>query len=151
MGFFAWGMKKMPAPYSLDLRRKAISAYEKSEGSQKEIAQRFSIGLRTLKEWIFIKKETGEVNPKKHIHRGQLPIINDVGLLFIKQLVENKPDILISEIIELYLKKFKIRVGKSMVSRALKKLNLRRKKKSQYALEQERDDVKKNDKNGKKK
>jgi len=38
-----------------------------------------------------------------------------------------------------------------MVSRAFKKLNLRRKKKSEYAQEQEREDVKKNEKIGKKK
>jgi transposase len=141
----------MPAPYSLDLRRKAVLAYEEGEGTQQEIAQQFDIGLRTLKEWIFIKKETGDVLPKEHVHRGQLPIINHKGLLFIKKTVENKPDILISNIEELYSKKFKVKVAQSMISRALKKLNLRRKKKSEYAIEQERDDVKKNEKNGKKK
>jgi transposase len=140
----------MPAPYSLDLRRKAVSACEEGEGTQLEIAQQFGIGLRTLKEWIFLKKETGDVQPKEHIHRGQLPIIDDKGLLFIKRIIENKPDILISDIQELYVKKFKIEVAQSMVSRALKKLNFRRKKKSEYAIEQDRDDVKKNEKNGKK-
>lgn len=141
----------MPAPYSLDLRRRAVSACEEGEGTQLEIAQQFGIGLRTLKEWILLKKETGNVQPKKHIHRGQLPVIGGKGLLFIKRIIENKPDILISDIQELYAKKFKIEVSQSMVSRALNKLNFRRKKKSAYALEQDRDDVKKNEKNGKKK
>src|ERR1700679_2927830 len=108
----------MSAPYSLDLRRKAVLAYEEGEGTQQEIAQQFDIGLRTLKEWIFIKKETGDVLPKEHVHRGQLPIINHKGLLFIKQTVENKPDILISNIKELYSKKFKVKVAQSMISRA---------------------------------
>lgn len=138
----------MSAPYSLDLRRKAVSAYEEGEGTQQEIAQQFGIGLRTLKEWILIKKETGDVQPKKHIHRGQLPIIDDKGLSYIKRTIENKPDILISEIQELYAKKFIVEVAQSMVSRALKRLNFRRKKKSEYAIEQDRDDVKKNEKNG---
>ena len=138
----------MPRPYSLDLRRKAILAYEKEESTQPEIAHQFGIGLRTLKEWLFIKKETGDVQPKEHIHRGQLPIIDDKGLDFIKQLVKNKPDILVTDIRELYAKKFKIEVAQSMVSRAFKRLNLRRKKKSTYALEQERVDVKKKGKNG---
>lgn len=141
----------MPAPYSLDLRRKAVSACEEGEGTQLEIAQQFGIGLRTLKEWIFIKKVTGDVQPKEHVHRGQLPIIGYKGLLFVKRIIENKPDILISDIQELYAKKFKIKVSQSMVSRALKELNLRRKKKSEYAIEQDRDDVKKNEKNGKEK
>lgn len=138
----------MPAPYSLDLRRKVILAYKAGEEPQQKIAQQFGIGLRTLKEWIFLKKATGDVQSKEHIHRGQLPIIDDKGLLFIKRTIENKPDILISDIQELYAKKFKVNVSQSMVSRAMKKLNFRRKKKSEYALEQERDDVKKNGKNG---
>lgn len=138
----------MPAPYSLDLRRKAILAYEDGEEAQQKIAQQFGIGLRTLKEWIFLKKETGDVQSKEHIHRGQLPVIDEKGLLFIKRIIENKPDILISEIQELYAKKFKVKVAQSMVSRAIKKLNFRRKKKSEYALEQDREDVKKNGKNG---
>lgn len=141
----------MPEPYSLDLRRKAILAYEEGEGTQQEVAQLFGIGLRTLKEWIFLKKETGDVQSKEHIHRGQLPIIDDKGLLFIKRLIENKPDILISDIQELYAKKFNVEVAQSMVSRAMKKLKFRRKKKSEYALEQDRDDVKKNEKSGEEK
>lgn len=141
----------MPAPYSLDLRRKAVLACEEGEGTQQEIAQQFGIGVRTLKEWIFIKKETGDIHPKKHIHRGQLPVIGDKELIFIKQIVEKKPDILILNIQELYAIKFNVEVAQSMISRALKKLNLRRKKKSEYAMEQDRDDVKKNEKNGKKK
>ena len=141
----------MPAPYSLDLRIKAVQAYEEGEGTQQEIAQQFGIGARTLKEWIFLKKEVGSVHPKKHIHRGPLPIIDEKGLSFIKRVIENKPDVLISSIQESYEKKFKVGASQSMISRALKKLNLRRKKKSEYAIEQDRDDVKKNEKNGKKK
>ncbi len=60
----------MPAPYSLDLRRKAILAYEEGEGTQQEISQLFDIGLRTLKEWVFLIKETGDVQSKDHLRRG---------------------------------------------------------------------------------
>lgn len=140
----------MSQAYSLDLRNKAVSAYENGEGTQEEIAVRFSIGLRTLQEWLVLKKETGSVEPKEHIYHGRQPIIGEKGLLFVKKLIEDKPDILIFEIRLLYKKKFKVEVAQSMVSRALKKLNLRRKKKSIYAHEQEREDVKKKGKSGKK-
>lgn len=132
----------MPAPYSLDLRKKAVSVYENGEGTQEEIAERFSIGLRTLREWLTLKNETGDFFPKEYIYRGKRPIIGEKGALFVKGLIEKKPDILIAEIRTSYKRKFKISVAQSMVSRALKKLNLRRKKKSEYAQEQERDDVK---------
>ena len=141
----------MPAPYSLDLRRKAVLAYENGEGSQKDIAERFSIGLRTLQEWLTLQMDTGKLEPKEHIYRGRQSIIGEKGLEFIQALVVKKPDILIDEIRAAYKKKFKVNVVQSMVSRAFIKLNLRRKKKSLYAQEQERDDVKKNGKLGKRK
>ena len=46
----------MPAPYSLDLRRKAILACEHGEYTKKEIAEQFGVGYRTLKAWLFLKK-----------------------------------------------------------------------------------------------
>lgn len=141
----------MPVAYSLDLREKAVSAYENGEGSQEEIAKRFCIGLRTLQEWLVLKKETGSVEPKEYIYRGRQTIIGEAGSAFIKKIIEEKPDVLIAEIRSSYKKKFKIEVAQSMISRALEKLNLRRKKKSIYAQEQDREDVKKNGKAGKKK
>ena len=140
----------MPAPYSLDLRQKAVAAYENGEGTQEEISTRFSIGLRTLQEWLVLKSMTGDLEPKEHIYRGKKPIIDEKGLAFIQKLITKKPDILIDEIRRLYQKRFDKTVVQSMVSRAFKKLNLRRKKKSEYAQEQEREDVKKNGKIGKK-
>jgi transposase len=141
----------MPGPYSLDLRKKAVSAWEEGRGTQNEIAAQFGIGYRTLKDWLSRKRTTGDVKPTEHIHRGPLPLIEEKGLLFIKTLVEKKPDITISELRQSYAKKFKVRVAQGTMSKALKKLNLRRKKKSAYAGEQEREDVKKNAKSGKKK
>ena len=141
----------MPLVYSLDLREKAVSAYENGEGTQAEIAARFSIGLRTFQEWLVLKKETGSLDPKEYIYCGRPPVIGEKGSLFVKKLIEGKPDILISEIRTAYKNKFKIEVAQSMVSRALEKLNLRRKKKSIYAHEQEREDVKKDVKPGKQK
>jgi len=141
----------MPLIYSLDLRQKAVSAYENGEGTQAEISERFSIGLRTFQAWLALKKETGNLEPKEYIYCGRKPVIGEKGSLFVKKLIEKKPDILISEIRTSYKNKFNIEVAQSMVSRALEKLNLRRKKKSIYAHEQEREDVKKNVKSGKQK
>lgn len=133
----------MSAPYSLDLRRKAVLAHENGEGTHEEIAERFSVGLTAFREWLVLKRSTGDVKPKEWVYRGRKSVIDDKGLLFIKEVVESKPDILIVEIRKSYKKQFKVNVAQSMVSRALEKLNLRRKKKSHYAQEQTRADVKK--------
>jgi transposase len=133
----------MPAPYSLDLRHKAILAYENGEGTQQEIAERFLISVATFHGWLVLRRETGDVKPKEYIYRGRMSIIDGERIFFIKELIEIKPDILISEIRRVYKKRFKVGVSQSMVSRAFKKLNLHRKKKSLYAQEQGREDVKK--------
>ena|SRR3990167_4493386 len=139
----------MTTAYSLDLRRKAVLAYEEGEGTQEEIAERFCIGLRTLQAWLALKEKTGDIKPKAYIYCGRKPIIDEDGLAFIESLIQDKPDQLISEIRRLYKTKFKVKVAQSMVSRALKQLNLRRKKKSRTAQEQERPDIKKKERVGK--
>ena len=75
----------MPAPYSLDLRKKAVSAYENGEGTQEEISTRFSVGLRTFQEWLVLKNMTGNLEPKEHIYRGKKSIIDEKGLAFIRK------------------------------------------------------------------
>jgi transposase len=119
----------MPAPYSLDLRKKALEAYENGEGSQSEIAERFSISQSTLKLWIRLKSHTGKLNPKPHIYRGRKRIIDEKGLEFLSQLIESKPDLLIEEMRVGYQEKNGVLVSASMICRSLKDLDLRRKKK----------------------
>ena len=140
----------MPAPYSLDLRQKAISAYEDGEGTQEEITERFSINVSTLRNWLIRKRKTGDIKPKEHIYRGRKVVIGEEGASFIQEMVKEKPDILIKDIQVSYKEKFNIQAAQAMVSRVFKKLDLRRKKKSRHAQEQEREDVKKKEKTGKK-
>lgn len=81
---------------------------------------------------------------------GPPTTITTKGLAYIRWIVESKPDIILVDICKKYIGRFKKTVSPSMVCRALKKMELRRKKKSIYAAEQERDDIKKNGKNFKK-
>jgi len=119
----------MPAPYSLDLRKKALEAYENGEGSESEIEESFSISQSTLKLWIRSKSHTGKLHPNPHISRGRKRIIDEEGLEFLSQLIESKPDLLIEEMRVSYQEKNGVLVSASMICRSLKDLDLRRKKK----------------------
>ena len=88
------------------------------------------------------KRETGDIKPKKY-KPGKKTIIDEKGRPLIRRWVERKPDIILSELCEKYQKRFNVKVSTSMMDRALKFMNLRRKKKSTYALERDREDVKK--------
>jgi transposase len=51
----------MPNPYGLDLRERAVAAYEAGEGSYADIADRFSVARRTLERWVERGRRTGSV------------------------------------------------------------------------------------------
>ena len=48
---------------SLDLRKRAVDAYLAGEGNQAEVAQRFKVGLASLKRWIKLFEATGSLEP----------------------------------------------------------------------------------------
>lgn len=41
----------MPAPHPIELRRAAVAAYDRGEGTAAEIAERFGVGERTVRTW----------------------------------------------------------------------------------------------------
>ncbi len=51
--------------YSLDLRKRVVS-YIESGGDSISASEVFSIGERTVRRWITLKKETGNLKPRPH-------------------------------------------------------------------------------------
>lgn len=132
----------MPAAYSLDLRERVVQAYEKREGSQKVISERFLISLPTVQSYWYLKRDTGSLEPKQG-KRGAKPVIDEVGLQWIAATVTMHADMTLQALCRAYAKTHRIKVSLSMMCRACQKLRLTRKKKSLYASEQERPDIKK--------
>ena len=133
----------MPAPYSIDLRNKIVEAYESGLGSIAKVAKVFNVGVATLQNYLNQKRQTGSLEPKPATG-GKPPVISGKKLGFVCNEVLKKPDLTLQELCDIFYKKFKIKVNDSMMCRALQSVNYNRKKKSYYAAEQERDDVKKN-------
>ncbi len=53
-------------PYSNDLRERAATAVDHHEGSLRQIARRFRIGLTTLSRWLRQRRQTGSLDPEPH-------------------------------------------------------------------------------------
>ena len=136
----------MAAPYSLDLRKKIISKYKTKKFTQKEISDFFGIGISTIGRWVKKYNKTGDLLPDT-IRNGRKPKIDSDGLLTIKKEINKNNTILLSELSDIYFRKHKIRVGRSILSRALAKLRLRRKKLSTYSPEKDKIENKKKEKN----
>ena len=132
----------MPAAYSIDLRERIVSAYRAKQGNQEKVAALFLISPKTLQNYLYLERETGSLSPR-YAKLGRKPAIQEAGLQAIESWVRETPELTLSELCEGYQKTQKVRVSISMMCRACWKLGLTRKKKSLYASEQDRPDIKK--------
>jgi transposase len=55
----------MPKPYSVDLRERAVAAYDAGR-LQTEVAQRFKISLASLKRWLAQRRADQSLAPKTY-------------------------------------------------------------------------------------
>lgn len=53
----------MAEPYGVELRERVVRGYESGEGTFAEIAERFALGVATVKRWVWLKREKGDVVP----------------------------------------------------------------------------------------
>jgi transposase len=128
--------------YSMDLRIKAIEAYKENEGTQEEIAEFFGVSLSTFKRWLMRHRRNESLEPIRE-GKGRPHRIDEEGLNLLASIVETNPSISLAELSEVYYNKNKKIVGRSVLSRALAKLNLRYKKISVKSTEKESEEVKK--------
>ncbi len=132
----------MPSFYSEDLRNAVVKAYSTGKWTQQEVADTFSIHLSTFKNIWRKYKDTGDCKVDSRTF-GRKPAIEQAGFEIIKNFILENTDATFKELIAFYQKKCNVKLSLSMAHRALQKLNLNRKKKSLFAAEQEREDVKK--------
>jgi putative transposase len=113
--------------YSVDLREKVI-AYIESGGSRLLAAKIFSIGERTVRRWITLKKETNSIIPRPH-GGGNSPKID---LKSLKEYVDSNPDKTLAELGEKFL------VSTTSIWYALRKIDYVYKKNSSLSRKKRR-------------
>jgi len=123
-------MDPMPKPYSIDLRKKIVAAYENKEGSMQKLADRFKVSKNFVADLLKRVKQTGQIAPKRH-GGGHLTSVKVQGETFLKELIEKQPDLILEEIRDEYNKHFEP-ISRSTVARTLTRLKLTRKKKTLF-------------------
>jgi|WetSurMetagenome_2_1015567.scaffolds.fasta_scaffold1225633_1 transposase len=111
----------MPSPHSYDLRKRAMAHFEKY-GSSTLTSKTFNISRSILYDWKKRKEETGDIRAKEGYQNGYGHKI--VDLKKFQQQVENEPGLTLSGIV----RKSGIKMSEMTCSRALKKINITRKK-----------------------
>lgn len=117
----------MAAPYSPDLRKRAVSAALKGELTRAEVARQFDISEATLYTWLRRWKEGATLEPLPHAG-GPQPGLDEEGMKQLADMVEQENDRTIDEYRTAVEERIGVQMSRSAVHRALQKLKLPRKK-----------------------
>lgn len=109
----------MANPYPVELRERAVRAYEETTETYTEVAVRFSLHVNTLVRWVQQVRETGSVAPRDKAGGWQSPV--DLPLLH--ALVKERPDRTTDELTRAYNRQAApdARVHRSSILRALQR------------------------------
>ncbi len=85
------------ATLSMDLRQRIVSAYDRKQGTQDEIAKRFAVSLGRVKKLLPQRRCTGEIAPR-HRFSGRKPKILESHRSRLKELVRAQPDLTLEQL-----------------------------------------------------
>ena len=126
-------------PLSLDLRRRIVRAYERGEGTQAQIAQRFEVGRATVERLVRLQRETGALDPKPHAGGAQ-PRITEADRESLIETFEREPDLRQEDLADRLTAEGRP-VSRATVGRALPSASHHAKKKSMTPEQQLTDEV----------
>ena len=115
-----------------EARKLLIQALEISH-NVREVARNYGVNRSTVYRLKKRLDETGSIETRTYL-RGRKPSLTPEEVENINQLVQNRPDITMDEIIET----LHLTVSNETVRKTVRQLGYRRKKKSLHASEQER-------------
>jgi transposase len=111
--------------YSMDLRQRVYGVLEKE--SIRCTAARFEVSEMFIYSLKKRYREAGTLAPRGH-SGGQRRRVDEAGSRYLQQVLAKAPDLTLHELCRRYEDKFGQRVSKSAMDRALKRLEITRKK-----------------------
>ena len=124
---------EMPRPYSLDLRWRIIWAYLSQNLSSVQIAEIFGVCERTVKRYVLMFEQTGEVESVQASHGS--PLLDKFEQLKLLQLILDYPGIYLKEIQKKLEGFFGVSISLSTICRALKRMGCTRQVMYRIALQ----------------
>lgn len=112
---------------SLDLRKRIVDAYNRGDGSQRALAQRFSVSKASVERLLALYRTTGSVAPKPQRH-GPLPTVHEDDFPQIAGWIESQPDLTQEEIALRFTAETGRTVSQRTISRVLRRMQQTRKK-----------------------
>jgi transposase len=113
--------------YTIELRERAIAAYDQRNVSEAQIAALFGVGEASLRRWRRRKRETGSVAPTVH-RKGPERCVDAEHEPIVRQLVLDHPDAFVEDLAIRFTEQTGRACSRSAMGRALDRLGLTRKK-----------------------
>lgn len=126
--------------YSLDLRRKIVDAYDRGEGSVRDLAERFDVAPNTVQNYLTRRRQTGSLTPLPH-GGGPPRRLGRRHERVLLELLREQNDRTDAEYARRLAQRTGLRVSPRTINRAWRRLGITRKKKVLHATEQDRPDV----------
>jgi transposase len=113
-------------PYSVDLRQRAVTAYERGEGSYVEIARRYDVCADSLRDWCR-RYRAGSLAPLPH-SGGDRSILTDEDRDHIVKMALDRNDATLAELGDDLAAQRGVRVTEKTICVVLKERDVTRKK-----------------------
>ena len=112
---------------SLDLRTRAVDAYERGDGSLDAIAARFAVGRASLVRWRALKRDTGTLDPRPSA--GGTPYaVTEAGEVLLREWIRDDPSTAQHVMVDRLAEAGQPSVSQQTVGRTLSRMGYTRKK-----------------------
>jgi transposase len=109
--------------YSTDLRERVVAACDARDGTREQVAARFSVSVRWVRDLLKRRRETGSIAPKPH-GGGRAPAFDAEAATRLRQAVRDDSDATLEELAATS----GVACSPAAVYRALDRLGVTRKK-----------------------
>lgn len=118
----------MPQPYSDDLRRKLLEAYEAGEGTLRELAQRFHVSWGYSKKIRAQQLQTGQKQRPAQTRHGPPGRVTAEVQQQLRSALRQRPDLTLAELQQRIQQRTGVELRRSWLWVWLQRLGLRHKK-----------------------
>jgi transposase len=117
----------MPKAYSDDLRCRILQAYQRGEGSQRELSLRFQVSFEYVRKIVRQWRSSGKMERVPQSRHGRPSRIAEPVKERLRGWLREQPDRTLAELGEL-LRAIGVQAGRSRISQVLQGMGLRQKK-----------------------
>lgn len=109
----------MSNSYSLDLRWRIVWCYLAHHSKPRELARQFSVSERTVRRYVHLFYQTGDIRPKKNTP-GPKKLLGDYEQMVLLQVILNRPGIYLEELQTELIRRFGVCVSVPTICRTLR-------------------------------